>query len=61
MKIRLGKGKMTLKKSDKLVGLKTLKSRSAEPVPPEALDEQQKKYTRLGGSQIFDVVKGNVK
>lgn len=55
MKIRLGKGKIELKKSKKLVGLKTLKSRSAEPVTPEALNETQKKYTRLGGFQIFDV------
>lgn len=55
MKIRLGKGKMKLKKSDKLVGLKTLKSRSTEPITPKALEDKQKKYTRLGGFQIFDV------
>lgn len=55
MKIRLGKDKFRLKKSNKLVGVKTIKSRSAESVTPKALNEQQKKYTRLGGFQIFDI------
>ncbi len=55
MKIRLGKTITTLKKSDKLIGLKTLKSRSAEPLIPNSIDEKQKVYNRLGGFQIFDV------
>lgn len=56
MKIRLGKSKTKLKKSDSLIGLKTVKSRSTgEPTTPEAIDKEQKKYTRLGGFQIFDV------
>jgi subtilisin family serine protease len=56
MKVRLGKGKMQLKKSDSLIGLKTFKSRSTgQPTTPEAIDKEQKKYTRLGGFQIFDV------
>lgn len=60
MKIRLGKGKTELRKSNKLIGLKTLKSRSAEPLMPEAIDEKQKVFNRLGGFQIFDVgEKGN--
>lgn len=55
MKIRLGKGKTALKKSTKLIGLKTLKSRSAEPMMPEAINSEQKVFNRLGGFQIFDV------
>ena len=55
MKIRLGKSKTKLKKSDSLIGLKTIKSRSTgELTTPEAVKEQ-KKYTRLGGFQIFDI------
>jgi subtilisin family serine protease len=56
MKIRLGKSKTTLQKSDRLIGLKTFKSRSTgESTTPEAINKDQKKYTRLGGFQIFDV------
>jgi subtilisin family serine protease len=60
MKIRLGKSKTQLKKSDSLIGLKTFKSRSTgESTTPDAINEDQKKYTRLGGFQIFDVGEKN--
>ncbi|MFK7945978.1 MAG: S8 family serine peptidase [Saprospiraceae bacterium] len=59
MKIRLGKDKFKLKKSNTLVGLKTAKSRSTESTTPKSLNEQQKKYTRLGGFQIFDIGNAN--
>ena len=55
MKVRLGKDKFKLKKSKKLVGLKTVTSRSTESTTPKALEGQQRKYTRLGGFQIFDI------
>lgn len=56
MKVRLGKGKVKLKKSTNLIGLKTFKSRSTgEPTAPKAIEKEEKKYTRLGGFQIFDL------
>lgn len=56
MKIRLGKSKVTFRKSDRLVGLKTLKSRSTnKSVLPESVKEEQRKFDRLGGFEIFDI------
>jgi hypothetical protein len=58
-KIRLGKGKAKVQKSKKLIGLKTMKSRSAEPVTPKNIKEEQQVHERLGGFKIFDI--GNKK
>lgn len=57
LKIRLGKGKARLQKSKKLIGLKTMKSRSTEPVTPKNIKEEQQIHERLGGFQIFDIGK----
>ena len=57
LKIRLGKGKAKLQKSKKLIGLKTMKSRSADPVTPKNIKEEQQVHERLGGFQIFDIGK----
>ncbi len=57
LKIRLGKGKAKLQKSKKLIGLKTMKSRSAAPTKPKNIKEEQQVHERLGGFQIFDIGK----
>lgn len=53
--VSMGKGKAKLTKSNKLVGIKTMQSRSATPVAPEAVDENKKIHERLGGFQVFDI------
>lgn len=54
MKVRLGKDTFKLKKSSKLVGLKPSTS-SQESSDSKVINEEQKKYTRLGGFKIFDI------
>lgn len=56
LSIRLGKGKVKLQKSDRLLGLKTMKSRSAEPIVPRGVEAATQPFAQhLGGFQIFDV------